>query len=367
MVSNSDKLSDRTQQSDGSGSPSPKGKDRKSPRQKNRRTTTAVVEDNEDPAVKAEREYAALIIPYLAQGACHLPGNSWIQDWVQYMTNNHPFLGICCHHRLHPISFRKRLLVLVGSIAAGLAITNFVYLWFLLESEEGIQGTFATIENLNVTLTVGDTLKLGVGDVSVSNYEVFLWTFGAIMHAVFDLSIWSLSACACCLPGGCCQDCESRRYLGSYLVFMVVITTAAAASLAVILRAAIVNDEEADLKEVLGNITNIGGNEMDGEMLEDQVAEDTGASYREAFDLDKIYEPNNFRFLVSFSTELVISLFGYYPILGTIIFSGIFGCGCLPFLGGRPLEIAQEERRQERRRRRLQRRGRGVEVPDDAA
>jgi len=281
-----------------------------------------------DPAERAEREYAKLIVPYLAQRAYHIPGYTWRQDWIQYITNNHPVFGICCHHKLHPLNFRRRLVVLVGSIASGLAITNLVYLWFLLESESGIDSEFVSI-GLAANLTLGE-IEAQFETVSLTNYQAFLWTIGAALHSSFDLSVWYLSACACCLPGGCCVACQGYRYVGSYIVFFVVIVVAAAASVAVVLRASINSNEEISIQ----NIT-------------------TGATYGlwdDEIEFENM-DPSSFRFLITWSIEMALALLVMYPLLGTVLFSGMLGCGRLPFLGGRPRDVWVEECERRRKNR----------------
>ena len=47
--------------------------------------------------------------------------------------------------------------------------------------------------------------------------------------------------------------------------------------------------------------------------------------------------------------KVILALFVYYPIGGTILFSGCLGCGRIPLLGGRPQEVLMEERRLARR------------------
>jgi apolipoprotein N-acyltransferase len=56
-----------------------------------------------------------------------------------------------------------------------------------------------------------------------------------------------------------------------------------------------------------------------------------------------------YRFLISWLIEVAASLFVWYPILGTILFSGVLGCYRLPFLGGRPRDILVEEWEREKR------------------
>ena len=44
-----------------------------------------------------------------------------------------------------------------------------------------------------------------------------------------------------------------------------------------------------------------------------------------------------FTFFVKYAVELFLAWFLYFPIFGTVMFSGILGCGGrLPILGGRP-------------------------------
>ena len=51
----------------------------------------------------------------------------------------------------------------------------------------------------------------------------------------------------------------------------------------------------------------------------------------------------DFLFLVGYLVELFLSLFLYTPLVQTMVFSGIFGCGCIPLLGGRPRGMRKEE------------------------
>jgi hypothetical protein len=72
----------------------------------------------------------------------------------------------------------------------------------------------------------------------------------------------------------------------------------------------------------------------------------------DGLDLD-IQSASEFSFLVGYLVEMVLSLFIYYPIGGTIVFSGILSCGLkIPVLGGRPYEVACEERRKAKEQKR---------------
>jgi len=50
---------------------------------------------------------------------------------------------------------------------------------------------------------------------------------------------------------------------------------------------------------------------------------------------------DNVTFLVGYALELVFALFVFYFFTSTVFFSGILGCGRIPFLGGRPYEVRQ--------------------------
>jgi hypothetical protein len=199
-----------------------------------------------------------------------------------------------------------------------------VYLWFLLESKDGIDAEFLSL-GLQANITLAG-VSADIETVSVTNYQVFLWTVGSACHSAFDLSVWYISACAMCKAGGMLESMERFSHVGSYVVLIVVVITAIAASLAVILRASF-NESE---KEELGDLKNVTlGGEID--------FVDT--------------EPSSFRFLVTWSIEMALSLFVYNPIIGTILFSGILGCGRLYFFGGRPRDVMLEKRENEKLRR----------------
>ena len=71
----------------------------------------------------------------------------------------------------------------------------------------------------------------------------------------------------------------------------------------------------------------------------------------EYVDWDNIDGVGSFFFLAKDSVELMMAWFFYFPVVGTIMFSGILGCGRLPVLGGRPRDIrlVEEESRDYRR------------------
>lgn len=65
---------------------------------------------------------------------------------------------------------------------------------------------------------------------------------------------------------------------------------------------------------------------------------------------------SDYAFLKAYAIEFSVSLFVYYPLIETILFSGILGCrsSAIPILGGRPGQVARE--------RKAQQQGEGVEV-----
>lgn len=274
------------------------------------------------------REELETVIPALAVRSYHLPGYSYWKDWFSYLANNHPVLGICCHHRLHPVRVGIRVLSLLGSIAFGLAATNIIWLYFQGHDDP----TLLTLGAANVTDTVAATPVAGAavssvmgapqgssGGVQISLSMVVLWTIGGSAHALFDNTVWFIAACVCCLPRRHTQYARYKRFqkFGTFFVLVVAVLSAAVASLVVLLRA----------------VAQTSGASVDMSGLDDQV------------DLGGVREASSFRFLISYCIELALALFVYYPLLAFTLFSGVLGCGRVPILGGRPYEIRCEERR----------------------
>jgi hypothetical protein len=148
-----------------------------------------------------------------------------------------------------------------------------------------------------------------------------LWTVGTTIHCMFDLSVCFIAACGCCQAGGSLECLGGFRWLGSYIVLFAVVVTAATASFIVVLRATLDDHPEIDTE----NITSAG-------LFDDAIA------------LGSTDSADSYRFLISWCIEMVLALFVYYFLVGTIFFSGILGCYTLPFLGGRPREVALEEK-----------------------
>lgn len=255
------------------------------------------------------------LVPKFASRAYHLPGNGVGADWVQYMLNNHPVIGICCHHRLHPLKKRQRLIILLGSFAFGVAITNVVYLWFIATGRDADAEVFSI--DMNTTEDVHYSVTAGL---------VLLVTVGSGLHTIFDRFVWTVSACSCCRAGGTFESDSvnsSRRGRcqdwGSYLVVFLVVLVIAAATLVVVVRAKMDHEGETSIPYI----------------------QDKNATLSEVFDVQS-FEVEDFSFMKAYCIEFAVSLFIYYPFLETLLFSGVLGCYRLPVLGGRPYAVRKE-------------------------
>jgi hypothetical protein len=136
-----------------------------------------------------------LLVPLLARKSYHLPGNNWIQDWIQWMRNSHIILGICLHHRLHPIERWERIVVLLGSMGFALLALNMYYvLWW---NDPTAMADFDPSEVLY-------TFNSGGGNAFVVTKGMAgLWIVGGVCHSLFDLIVWQAAACSAFHPGTC--------------------------------------------------------------------------------------------------------------------------------------------------------------------
>ena len=234
----------------------------------------------------------------LAARSPHLPGYGWIADWFQWMRNNHPLLGICCKYRENPVGVGERIVILLGSVSFGITATNGVFLYFKFFSEQNYTLVKMQWEDQFYDLT----------------YEmIVLWTLGSFLHSIVDLIVWYIAACSCCMPGGCCGAFEQFRVLGKCITVYICAIFAALAITLSLMRA---NYEEAPQEQF------------------------TNTTIDELTELE-IETIRSFSFLVGYFTELVLVYFVYFPIVGTVLFSGILR-PCLPCIGGRPQEIDRQ-------------------------
>eukprot|EP00545_Synedropsis_sp_CCMP1620_P011876 CAMPEP_0119016704 /NCGR_PEP_ID=MMETSP1176-20130426/14181_1 /TAXON_ID=265551 /ORGANISM="Synedropsis recta cf, Strain CCMP1620" /LENGTH=349 /DNA_ID=CAMNT_0006970225 /DNA_START=199 /DNA_END=1248 /DNA_ORIENTATION=+ len=274
---------------------------------------------------KEEQKRLALLVPCLANRAFHLPGNGWCQDWWQYtFANNHALFSLFCANQAHPVTKLERILVLLSSIAASLAISSGFYIVFLIKDNGYIRDSTQFVED--------DTIILD-GVITYSDYELAVLTVGAALHTMFDMAIWVVAACQCCEAGGTCRQQACQQYSWSGTVALVVIL-AGVSTLTVLLML------------LYGTIENgIEGIDADADANYTQAVLDRGFL---AIDIgiaisDAGTKENNHKWL-TWLMQLGISFFVYDLLVSTILFSGIFGClECVPLvgpmLGGRPLEI----------------------------
>mmetsp|Transcript_8739 Transcript_8739/g.21316 ORF Transcript_8739/g.21316 Transcript_8739/m.21316 type:complete len:474 (-) Transcript_8739:49-1470(-) len=295
-------------------------------------------DDDDDDDDEYSIEYSDNeIIAAMAVRSYHLPSYSSCADWVQYFRNTHPLFGMCCHHPLHPVKWPMRLLHLLGSIVFGLLVTNLIWLFMVYENERDTDRAVVTIDvgALNET-KLGQVIPLGnltssnsesgdgTTEIEITEGMIFLWTVGGTLHALFDNTIWYLVACVCCLPGQALEKCARLKRYGVIMLVFTIIAVGALSSFMVVLRATLADNEDAEPSE-------------------------TGFEEDETNPLTDWEDKSSFQFLLSYIVEVFLAMVFYYPLVGTVLFSGILGCcGRVPVLGGRPYELAQEEKRKRR-------------------
>ena len=267
------------------------------------------------PEEMEEEEATLRLKRRLAARAYHFSGNTWLEDWMQYLSNTHTVLGLFFHHPLHPMGFQERLVILFGSIAIGLTISNFTYLYFI-RNELGHDE-----EVLNIPI-------IGYS-VSVTKLMITLWTLGSFIHTVFDLGLWHMKACTICRYQGNSYIDERLIRWGRVVGLFIVMIAMGAGGYAVLLRASIEYKGEGSVAD-----------EVEESIMSNEL-------YHIEFE-----DKRSFRFLLGYLVEFVLALFVYYPIAVTILFSGVLGCGGrIPVLGGRPREMKKERRYEMRKAR----------------
>jgi len=239
-----------------------------------------------------EAEEETYLIRLLSRRAMHLPHMNWWQDWIQYMKNNHPLLGVFFHHKKHPLRKGHRLYILLASVAFGLAATNCVYLYYAINNEE--------MDKVIIEITLdGHPLNFRkIEALEVTYGMVALWTFGGALHSAFDICMWYLSACACFLSGSQCSTRGKFQIIGSYIVIALSAMLSGLAMFVVLMRAAY--DRRLRLAE-------------EGVVLAE-------------FEWDELGRVRNFSFLIGYGVELILVYFAYYPVLITALFLGILPC-----------------------------------------
>ena len=288
-------------------------------------------EEPEEEEEEDDEEERQTIASLLLVHAYHLPGNNWTQDLWQYLTNNHPILGICLHHRYHPLSWKLRVASLIGSTLFGLALTNLVYLAFVFAAnDDTFDKEYMTLETNATRTGLYKDLDDTVSSLSVTNGNIVLWTVGALIHGLYDNTIWALATCQCCWKSDSKKDAKQSSITGSFLIMLSVVIVTAVASFAVMLRAAL--DADSTTTTTVTTPPNIL---------------DSHNQVQAQFEVLHQQEFQDYEFIVSYFVELVLTYVIYYPVAGTILFSGIVSGGRLPITGGRPYEIRQAREAQE--------------------
>jgi|UniRef100_A0A8J9TFW6 hypothetical protein len=271
----------------------------------------------------ASSTYDPALVQALFEQAYHLPGNDTaFQDWLAYMGNNHPILGLCLAHPAHPATRATRLLMLLASVTFGLVITNIFYLTWIYYEED------YEVELLALNTTTGVQLVDNTyGSVQVTTGMLILWFIGGMVHGVFDHVLWCMATGI--FPCSGFPNVAKRsnnnnnnsnhtkgreRNWTLYIMIVIVMVSTAIATLGVVLNSA-----------------------MNAEDRIDDVAQRAPAETLNSVDGAEVGE-----FMLGFALELVMAYVLYFPLGETILFTGILSCnGRLPMFAGRPQEIEQ--------------------------
>lgn len=223
-----------------------------------------------------------------------------------------------------------RLVHFFGSIVFGLLVTNIIWLFLVLnETIDQDRAIFTLVfggpQNQtysNHSLAANDYSEPETPSFQVTQGMVMLWVVGGLMHAIYDNTIWYLTACICCLPGRRMEVLFGLKKYVYVFIALFIVFIAAVSSFCVLVRAALADNA---FKEEGLNVTLHDVDPLEG--LENRT---------------------RFRFVMSYLIQMTLALFVWNPLVGTILFSGMCGCGVIPILGGRPYEVLQEQRRHER-------------------
>lgn len=207
-------------------------------------------------------------------------------------------------------------MILLGSVAVGLLMSNLIYLWFV-HAELGMHDT---------------VLSLGPpgGSLDVTKLMITLWTMGSVAHTIFDLGIWHIKACTLCRYSQSSYVSDDAVKCGRTAGVTIVLCTLAFATYLVLLRA---SEDYKDSIYTSGDEDEAeagGEDEHSGSFIQ-PISLAGGAKY--------------FDFLLGYIIEFVLAVFVYNPLILTIVFTGALGCnGRIPVLGGRPREVMREQR-----------------------
>lgn len=300
------------------------------------------------PADEGKEIYDHFIRGKLARRAYHLPDNTYCQDYRQYISNCHLIFGLFCYDKRSPVRIKHRILLLFGSLAFGLNITNIMYLWGnqVFHDDEITSafrewattkipsniynGTTATNTILEDTILEDASARF---KVDMGSQLTILWTVGAGIHAAFDMALWHMISCGYCSYSSNAtnnnrEDCFIFGWTTAISIVMLMIV---ATSVVLYFRVFPMTDDEDDIR------------------IDEQLISLT----------DDVVEPaevmgfllsGDFSFILAFIIEFAVSLFIWTPFLMTTLFTGVLGCGRIPCIGGRPREVWKERNGKDGRR-----------------
>ena len=111
--------------------------------------------------------------------------------------------------------------------------------------------------------------------------------------------------------------------IGTFLVVLLVVLVVAAATFIVIMRAKLDSEGQTEIP----------------------LIQDSNTTITDIVDSVKEFTIEDFSFMKAYCIEFAVSLFVYYPLIETVLFSGVLGCFRLPLLGGRPYEVRKEKKK----------------------
>jgi hypothetical protein len=261
----------------------------------------------------------------------HLPGYSYGEDLFQYIYNRHPVLGLVWRHPLHPVGTKIRVVCLIGSVCFGLAMSNLIYFafWF---SDMDFNKNYADMVTQKISFRDNFDSEMSAATSAFSNGNLALWTVGSGLHALFDNSLWSTAVCNCKRQrGGIMEQLEAYKRMGEMSVSLYVTGVAIIALLTVGFRLSFHLDEDGDEDSI-------------------EAATETFANYE---------------FMISYSLEVFISFFFFYPLVGFVMFAGFLRCIHEATFGGRRYEMKSRQH-DERRFDRMEKRKLVLHCSDDS-
>ena len=201
------------------------------------------------------------------------------------------------------------------------------------------------------TATTATTTTTVITGWYITSGMLLLWIVGGSIHAMFDLSLWYIVACACC-P-------FSKRYhkLGTIVSVTSVIALSALATMLMVWRAISTSEfsEDDPLQQ------HYYQDEFNDDILPRSSSSNSSSSYFEYYylptlELDTREEVvrlsfNQLDYLYAYMVEFAMALLVFYPMGSLLLFSGLLGLGRLPILGGRPRDMWLEEQQQQKKSR----------------